>query len=375
MAAPISQKEKEVVKAVRNNLELLMTIHGLTLETFCNYIKNKGELSQHRSTFSRFMHGNLPRPNLAFLLSCCHAFELSLDNLVSQDFNPYENYQKTKEKYKEIFSQTPIDNIPRPNYWPKEIFVEDPNSSLFKNYMQTYFCYYFSTVSTENNSDNVQDSLISGELSFNACNNKCKATLKIDTKKTDKDGNPQFKFYSGDVILCPSIQSVHCILTLPEGEFCFIIFRYSHLNLSMQECRLAEVLSTSSIPDKRYPIVHRMLLSQKEIRKEDWAVIAPHLCMNSSEILISREELLTLTKVSDHYNQIVQDIFQNESKQMYFITEKTTKDVAKKHLTSEELPKFITDLRTHSFSKRYNKVSTKADEEVRMALLDKGYFQ
>lgn len=375
MTTEISQKERKIIETVRENLRQLMKIHELTVSNFCNYIKSKEECTLDRTTFTRFMEGGVTKPNIAFLVSCSHAFGVSLDNLVSQDFNPYENFQGFRERYKDILTQSYGTKSFVPDFLSNEIFIVNPASSLLQKYIQPYYCYYYSTVAAENNRNNIQESLISGELNIEASGEKCKATLKIDTKMVDKDGNHKYKIYSGDVILCPSIQSIHCILTLPEGEFCFIVFRYSHLNVNMQECRLAEVLSTSSTPDKRYPIVHRMLLSKEKIRKEDWPIIAPHLRMNSREIAISEAGLSTLAEMSDDYMRIVQEILPYDSERMYLILENVVEDIAKKYLVPEELPVFMTKLRSHSFANRYNKVSTTADEEVRKVLLERGYFQ
>lgn len=375
MATVISQEEKKILVTIRENIRQLMKMHGLTVSNFCKYIENKKELSIDRSTFSKFMNREGSKPNLAFLVSCSRAFEIPLDHLISQDFNPNENFQKIREKYQEISMSNPDANIFNFEYLSKDVFITNPGSPLLQKYIQPYFCYYYSTVAAENNTDKIQDALISGELIIEACDTKCKATLKINTKILDENGNPKFKIYEGDVVLCPSIQSVHCILTLPEGEFCFIIFRYSHLNIKMQECRLAEVLSTSSTPDKRYPVVHRMLLSREQILEKDWAAITPHLCMNSSEIMINKEGLLELGNISSAYSHIAQEILQRPSEQMYCIPENTVKEISQNYLKSEELPVLLAELRSHSFSKRYNKVSTTADEEIRKILLKRGYFQ
>lgn len=375
MATEISQKEREIYQIVRENLRQLMKIHKLTVSNFCNFIKDNAEDTLDRTTFTKYMNGGVAKPNIAFLVACSHAFLVSLDNLVSKNFDPYENFQGFRERYKDILTQSNGTKSFVSDFLSDEIFIVNPASSYLQKYMQPYYCYYYSTVAAESNRDNTQESLISGELNIEASGEKCKATLKIDTKMVDKDGNHKYKIYSGDVILCPSIQSVHCILALPEGEFCFIIFRYSHLNVNMQECRLAEVLSTSSTPDKRYPIVHRMFLSKEKIREEDWPIIAPHLRMNSREIAISEAGLSALAEISDDYRQIVQEIGSYGSERMYLISENVVEDISKKHLTPEELPEFMTKLRSHSFANRYNKVSRTADEEVRKVLLEKGYFQ
>ena len=370
----MKQKEKEILIIVRENLKQLMEIHGLNVSNFCNYIKEKDEDSLDRSTFIKFMNGDVKKANLAFLKSCHNVFGVSLENLISRNFNPYENFRGIEEKYKDIPKEDTSFSIGSIGCLANEIFIENPESLLFKKYIQPYFCYYYSTVSAENNTDNICESLISGKLVFEPNGKRCKAILEIDTKKPDENGNLRHKIYTGYVVLCPSIQSVHCILTLPEGEFCFIIFRYSHLNCDKQECRLAEVLSSSSIVDKRYPVVHRMLLSNEEIKDKDLEIIAPHLCMNSKEILISERGLLDIADMSEEYNMVVQEILKSDSELMYTIEENGIKEMCKNDFSEGEIAELLTKLRAYSFSKRYNKVSPKADEKIRDMLFQRGYF-
>jgi hypothetical protein len=369
----VMKADKEITETIRNNLKLLMNIYGLKTSRFCDYLENNGEKSLDRTTFSRFMGGQVARANIAFLVSCCHVFNLSMDNLISDEFNPYENAEKFRKQYRNAISDDVTWRFDS-DWQGSEIFIENPASPLLEKYIQTYHCYYHSTVSSENNTNNIQESLISGTLDIKADGKRCKAILKIDTKKLNSDGTPDFKIYSGYVIFCPSVQSVNCILTLPEGEFCFIIFRYSHLNQNKQECRLAEVLSTSSKLDKRCPVIHRMLLSNKEIQKKDMELIAPHLWLNSSEILLDDKKLSELSKLSEKYDQIVKTIMENNLERIYCVDEITVEKIATKYLKAEDLPMFITRLRACSLSKRYNKINSIADQRIHDLLSQRDYF-
>lgn len=369
----VMKTDKEITETIRKNIKSLMDLYGLKFSSFCDYLEKNGEKTLNRMTFLRFMSGQVARPNIAFLVSCCNVFNLSMDNLIKEDFNPHENAEEFRKTYRNILSDNTTWKF-EPDWQRSEIFIENPTSPLLEKYIQTYHCYYHSTVSSENNTKNIQESLISGTLDIKADGKRCKAILKIDTKKLNSDGTPDYKIYNGYVIFCPSVQSVNCILALPEGEFCFIIFRYSHLNQAKQECRLAEVLSTSSKLDKRCPVVHRMLLSKKEIKKEDMELIAPHLWLNSSEILLNEKELFELSKLSEKYNQIVEEIMGNDSKRIYCIDEIAVEKIATKYIKKEDFPVFITKLRSCSLSKRYNKVNNIADQRIHDVLLQQGYF-
>lgn len=389
-------RNKEVLEAtakinstIRNNLEQLIEIHGLTISSVCKNIAESRALSVHRTTFTRFMNdpdsNNLP---IAFLVACCDYFKLSLDNLFSDHFNPYENYQKFNEDHAELTGNGDIasaqtaaaleqtaEPFTLPAYPVNEIFVENPNSPILKKYLQTYYCYCYSTVSSENKTDDTKEAILSGTLKLEPDGSKCKATLKIDTKTYDEDGNPNYKIYEGNVVVCPSIQSIHCMLHHPEGEFCFLIFRYSHLFFEYQECRIAEVLTTSSTLDKRYPTVYRMILSKDEIDEKDLEAVAPHLWLNYSKITISQKGLTSLGEESEEYQSIVEEIVKLESEPIYRVKEKDVVTIAKRYLTKDEMPFFITRLRSHSLAYRYHKVSSRADATLRELLGRMGYYK
>lgn len=376
----------KINSTICNNLKKLLEIHGLTVSNICKHIEESKELSVHRTTFNRFMNdpGNSNLP-IVFLVSCCNYFKLSMDNLLSDNFNPYENYKKFNDVHAELLISANADgrnpqgqrdvSFTHPDYPANEIFVENPNSPLLKKYLQTYYCYYYSTVSSENKTDDTKEAMLSGTLKLEPDGARCKAILSIDTKTCDENGNPNYKIYEGNAVVCPSIQSLQCILHHPEGEFCFMIFRYSHLFFNNQECRLAEVLSTSSTSEKRYPTVLRMLLSKERIEDKDLEEIAPHLGLNYSNITISKAGLENLAKVSEKYGAIVQKIFETEPEEMYRIKEKKVAEIAKEFLDEDETALFLTKMRAHSFAYRYNKVSPKADDTLRKLLGQMGYYK
>lgn len=371
----IQAEEKKIIETIRYNMNNFINTYGLKCEDICNFMNKKGYCSINRITLSKILGGNIQKINFAFLVAFCKTYQITLDGITSEDFNPDDYFEVMRK-----FSVDKTEDINKSktvyiNYPINEIFISNPKSPLLKKYIQTYYCYYYSTVATENNTGNIKDSLISGILKIEENGNRCTATLKIDTKTLDDNGKLQYKEYSGDVILCPSIQSIHCILTLPKGEFCFIIFRYSHLNFNKQECRIAEVLSTSSTPDKRYPIVHRMLLSNQKIEEKDLHIIASHLCFNSTDILISKDNLLNLAEEFSCYEPIVKEILNEKSELMYCIEEPYVKLIYEKYLNKQESPEFISRLRAYSYVKRYNKVSKSADECIRNILLKEGYYQ
>lgn len=370
----------QIAGVVRKNLKKLMEYNCINVSNFCNHLLENDALAPHRTTFGRFMNSHTHTiSSVAFLLACCECFGLSLDTLLSENFDPSEHSQIFTNKYAHLLKcqqHTPeLTTLPSTLWSASEIFVDNPKSPILKPYLQTYHCYYYSTVSSENKTQDTKDAILHGTLKLEPDGEHCTATLSIDTKKKNAQGNPVYKVYTGNVVVCPSIQSIYCILVLAEGEFCFLCFRYSHLNYFSQQCRIAEVLSTSSTMEKRYPIVHRMLLSNQPIADEDLNIIAPHLWLNNSQITIGESGLLSLKECHPLYDDIINELLDMDGEYAYQLKESQVIDIAKKSLSEQEIPLFLTNMRLHSHATRYNKVSPKADTNLRNILVQLGYFK
>lgn len=160
-------------------------------------------------------------------------------------------------------------------------------------------------------------------------------------------------------------------------EFCFLMFRFFKLNFGKQDCRIAEVLSSSSAAEERRPTVLRMLLSKEPIDDKDLKVISPAFSLNYSTIAISKEKLQEIGDTSNIYRKIVDSLINsNTSVPMYFCKEDEVFNLALKYLKNKEaVLEFIMQLRSNSYAYRYNKVSMKADDAVRKILLSKGYYK
>ena len=331
------------------------------------------------------------------MLSCCDFFGVSLQNLASPDFNANEytfndtpehhDYldiaalmKETQKLHKE--SQTSILSKPEikthTNFllpFNNSNLITDPDHTLFSGYIQDYYCYYYPTHSSENrNSENI----LKGILRLEKDNNYCKATLKINTNTVDDNGNTNYKKYIGYAAISPTVNSLNCIMYSDSlCEFCFLMFRYFKLNFGKQDCRIAEVLSSSSADESRRPTVLRMLLSKEEITDVDLKIISPSFLLNYSTIAINEESLDKVAKLSEDYNKIINELVNStQSQPIYFCKEDNIFTIAQHYLEKkEDILEFLMQLRSLSYSYRYNKVSGKADEAVRKILLSKGYYK
>lgn len=387
----IDQVSYGLNKIISANLNKVLEDRNISKAKLCDYIQKEKGFTTSRPHLSRCLNNpdkhSVPLP---FLLACCDYLKISFEDLISPNFNKNEIHENKEniiytdlidtslltQIYAENFNESKSTPSSLQNKSPKSspLFVEDPSSPSIQKYMQNFFCYYYPTVSEENHTN---DTLLTGNLKLYAENGECKAKLIIDTDTLDENGNPNLKIYEGNFVLSTAVQCVHCILRSEKaGEYCIIIFRYSHVNYDPLHCRMAEVLTSSSTVDKRYPTVLRMFLSIEKIQEEDLKYLAPHLWLNYSKISITEEDLLSLEDISDDYKTIVHTLLdKKDAELMYRFKESDALNIAEDYLTPEELPTFLSELRRKSFAYHYNKVSPKLDATVWNLLNKRGYYQ
>ena len=364
------KKEENLIfnKRIAKNLRNLMEQHDVSQKNLSEELRKiGGGYTLDRTTINKIL--NSPDANnisLPFLAACAQYFQTTVDFLISE----HTSAESCETTYEPMPLAVPA--LSENGGKKSELFVENPNSVFFKNYLNTYYCYYYSTVSEENKGDNP---ILTGELTLFPRNNKCKCILKVDTRKVDSEGEAFFKIYTGETSICLATQTVHCVMREENiGEYCDLMFRYSQLNSAKQACRMAEVLSTSSLPDKRYPIVHRMLLSISPIDIEHLDLIKPQLCLNCSEIIISETDLDFISEQSKECEALVSDLKSSDSKKMFILKEKNVKEAAEKYFP-EEGDLLANRLRNYSHASRYNKVSTRVDINIWNILHNAGYYQ
>ncbi len=387
-------------QTICDNLNALLKARNLSQRSFCKQLATK-KTSITRAHFSKI----LKEPkyiSAAFLLSCCDFFGITLQNLASTKFdaneyvyndtNEHKDYldivallQKYKDTQNTIEAKSHIQETTTNDTMNQSTnsllpfndtnLVTDPKHTLFTGYLQDYYCYYYPTHSSENKKE---EHILKGVLSLNAAGNYCKATLKINTNTVDNNGNINYKTYTGYAAISPTVNSLNCIMySAPLCEFCFLMFRFFKLNFGKQDCRIAEVLSSSSAGEERRPTVLRMLLSKDPIKDDDLKTISSAFSLNYSTIAISKEKLQNIAHTSDIYKKIVESLIDsNVPHPMCFFKEDDVFNLALKYLKNKEATlEFIMELRSNSYAYRYNKVSTKADDAVRKILLSKGYYK
>lgn len=379
---------------IAKNLKALIMAHNLSERKLCNLIEHdkvsitRGYLVQLLNNPSKH---SIPA---TFLLACCDFFNINIEDLISDEFNASEYVNNPYIRHKEYLNidkklqeyelyrneqETKDSTLKKENtsiYAEGENFIMAPNHLLFNGYLQDYFCYYYPTSSSENKNDN--GTIINGILSLKAAGQYCKATLKIDTNTVDDNGNVNYKEYTGYAVISTPVHSLNCIMySKLIGEYCFIMFRHFKINFGKQDCRIAEVLSSSSAAEDRRPTVLRMLLSREKLSDEDLKIIAPSLNLNYSTIITNESSLIKLSQKCVEYQKILDELIKEKKPENMFVyKENDIYNIAMKHLKDKvKTLEFIMQLRDVSLSYRYNKVGSKTDNIVRDILLSRGYYK
>lgn len=237
-------------------------------------------------------------------------------------------------------------------------FILNPDNMAFQGYCGEYYVYLYPTISSERG-------ILKGKLDIQPDPDEqiCRAALRISTGKMSKEGKEIEKVYTGQVIISLPMSCVYCLLiSTRHAEINFLTFRHMFILNEELICRLA-TLSTVSSGDSRRPCTLRLLLTRKEMTtKEELDFVKSHLLQNHSDIMIRKEvyeALVTDQKFSDQFVKAFNLL--KEEKNMYVIEESRLRgllDHKEDGLTS------VAQLRNSSEALRYNKVGTKADEQV-----------
>lgn len=369
-------------KLVSNNLKSLLEAEGLKYTEVIEALQHRYGYGITASYFNKMLnHPNQYKIPLIFLLQCSEYFNISIDTLLRENISVYERKDPNSSsavtldelvsKYEKSQRSFQNNNDPFPS---DSAFVTNPNNILFRSVLQPYYCYFYPTASKENKTI---DSVLQGTLEFKKENNQCKVIFKIEPNKKDKTDQPIRKQYEGHAIISTSVSNLYCILKSEDiGEYCFLIFRHFHFNYELQDCHLAELLSTSSATKERYPTVLRIFLSKEKIKTEHIPLLAPHLWLNYSKIAITKSNLTELMENCEQYRRIGEEIVKRaDTDNVLFIKEKDAAAIARNHLDKEEALKFITDLRSKSYAYHYNKVSDTANDNIHDLLVSLGYYQ
>lgn len=357
-----SAMSRHYQERIAGNIQKLLAATGLSQNAFAEKLRKNG-LEINQGTISKYIKGDV-EIQLSVVVKICEVFKIPISELVSDNFiyidrdNAPTALDETPER-KDSVLYIPIMG---------DKFTTDPKDRDFNGYLQTYYCYFFPTLSNE-------DRILKGTLTLRAGASVCEASLLLDTNRK-RNGEPIYKTYSGCAIISTSVHAMYIILSSPdEGEICVLNLRHFFIRHQSLNCRMAEVL-TNAAGETHAPTVHRMLMSRERVSDEDLQVLAPHLHLNSSEILISKEALMSIEgdKSEKHKNMLEHLVYLVDEEPVYRFREDYVRSNALQFLNKDETLVFLSQVRERSNKMRYNKVSNKVDETVHSLLRSMGYF-
>lgn len=360
-----SDLSKFYSEQIAKNLKKLLQTRDISQNDLARTMKEHG-LNINQGTISKYLSGKIEIP-LGFIVKLCEAFNVTLPELISDNFISLD---------REIFTDEASVTHPRREdsvlFIPRlgKKFITDPSDIDFSGYLQNYYCYFFPTLSGENN-------ILKGTLNLGGGNpksNVCEASLILDTNQKIKD-DTIYKTYTGCAIISTSVHAMYVILSSPdEGEICLINFRHFFIRHRLLDCRMAEVI-TNAAGESHAPTVHRMLISRQEISNGHLEYIKPHLHLNSNDIFISEEDLQSFCNESENHKRLIDHLtYTTNTSTLYSFKEDFVRSNALQFLSKEQLPLFLSRIRHNSYKMRYNKVSSRADENVHKLLTILGYF-
>ena len=349
-----SQK-MDYYKVVGERIEYCLKALGYTQDDLSKQCISNG-FSISQATISKIVKG-VSGLNISNIVGICETLHLDLNEVLSS--NPELNTVTISES---STSPASYDSL-----------IADCTRKEFTPYLGDYFCYFYRTKSNESD-------MLCGTLRFEKAKNskKCIVSISFETGKYTEDGKKILKKYTGEACISLSMQAVYCTVQNDEiGEICYFVFSYRPILYEKLECKLAAVLTVSA-GGNRMPTLHRMLISRKKLSDETLSLLEGQLNLNASEILISHSAFNAMLKddVPESFRQYFCE--QNEAKPLdqiftnvasipyYYLNESVIRD---SFMPPEDKQKMICLLRKYSYSPKYNKIGTKADELVYQVLI------
>lgn len=311
-----------------------------------------------QSSLSKILRGEM-RLTLHHIYKICIALNIAPEELLALNQEPAipsENSCFAVYEEQGLFNE---------QYMNEQVLIRDKNHPAFQGYKNnTFHLYLYPTITTES-------FLLEGTITFDTESTPfCKTDLTLNTGKLDASGDPILKHYFGELVISLTMGACYCVLTNPDiGEICFLNFKHMFLFNRELECRVGTISSSSS-GGNRLPVIQRVLISQHPLHvnkdnASDLEFVQGQLRLNNSTILISEADIEELEK--KYKNQSALSEFFHKFKETadpepyYLLDEANMKNVP---LTSDIKTEGLGILRNSSSSLRYNKVSTKTDENV-----------
>ena len=350
---------EEMEEIIIQNLRKIVALPRYSQHKLVELFAQRG-LTVNQGTLSKYVNGT-EHVQLSVIVKLCEILEISITDIVSPQFDCdrlYTMSESTKIKQEELLVK----------YVQLQLggkFILNPKDRQFQGYMQSYFCYFFPTLSNE-------DRILEGKMELEDKGAYCGVEFHLKTNKT-RNGESVWKHYNGCAIISRAVEACYVILSsADEGEVCMINFRHFFIRHQELDCRMAETLTTGA-GERHFPTVHRMLISREEIKPEHIRCILPHMHLNSNTIQIEKEKIESLA--AEEYSELIEHLIGKiKPIEVYNMKEDYVVSNAGQFLSKGDARNFLSIVWGNSLGVRYNKVSNKVDENVRGLLLSYGYY-
>lgn len=236
----------------------------------------------------------------------------------------------------------------------------DSAHAAFQNLIGQYHCYFWPTDSTSKNPHHAI-------LDLTPRSNLCEAIFELKYHNNQKK-----KVYTGyafttDANIC------FCLLrgksNVATGELCFLAFEYFSINSGSLPIALAEALSVTAGSPARAPVVHRMLLSRREIEPSAIDDINPCISLYPPQLYVE-EDIVARLSLSDIEKRVLTKAVSASLPAAFIrLSELIIKGIGEQQgLTSSQVNSLLHKVRQVS-AKKNNDIITSEDQQLAYDIL------
>lgn len=331
-------ERKAIIRRISQNLQYLIETKGISQTDLINAIKEKRNITISQPYLSRIINGKIKSIPALPVVAICEVLNEDIQKIF------WENLDSSTLLEQKVHKKE-----------SKLVFVSKDDE--FDTYLGHYHCYFYPTIS-----DEIDKGVLYGELEFSLHphTKECiaKFTLHIDSQESE-----QAKEYQGKLILSSSYNCCYCYLANETfGEISFLMFKGFSANMKKLSCRMVAVL-TPSAGGTRDTTCHRMFMSRRKLSDKGIEIISPHLRMNSSEIVISDEDLqksFSELNVPKNFIDTIKSLTPLDK--FYVLREEHFWGFNKRNMESYNKMEFITAMRKRAHTNYYQKIGKKVDD-------------
>lgn len=255
--------------------------------------------------------------------------------------------------------------------YPACLFSENDNLTndisdpMFRPWFGKYYCYFFSTLSNEN--DCFEGELEIPEVPSNGC---CHVRFCFVYNQEES----LRKEYYGQLVLSKKQNGgAYCTLINhdDQGEITYLVMANPTVNNSRVCCVVAFVATISAGKDTKHPCVERMIISRAPLDGKEFEMAKAHLLFNDKHIRIKEDNFRKLLDCKDipesfrqrfkgYENPFDAPLLAEYLPRMAYIPESWVKSLT--GYSEWEQQEIIDLLRLYSEAPKYNKIKQKTAE-------------